>query len=281
MAEEKAVPVTTPPVEEGAESREAIYKKYQEQNGGTPAESTDAPEEAKEPEKEPETAPEPEKAKESEKPKEEKTVPYAALHEERLKRQEEARLRKEEAQRRQALEEELNRLKATEKQPEEITDYEKELIEQKQKLRAIETVLEREQKEKAEKAKSEARAKFDSVMSEIDAELKTEGIAGFNMAKDFVANRVRDLLLEDEANHVIDNKEGWKKIYKEEFYPKFRDEFMSVEKAREKSEKTELKKGAALGTIPGKAPAKPKGPEDLTPEEMRQRYMEERRARAI
>jgi hypothetical protein len=288
MAEGKAVPVTIPPVEDGVEKREDIYKKYAEQNGGVPEEpkETAAPEEAKpaeadKPVEAEKTAAEPEKEEAQDKPKEEKTVPYNALHEERLKRQAETKLRKELEARAKALEDEVNKLKATDTQPVEITDYEKELIDHKQKLQAIETVLAREQKEKVESTERENRKKFESIMEEIDSELKTEGVAGFLLAKVQVADEVKRLLLEDEANAIIDNKEGWKKIYKESFYPKFRDEFLSVEKAREKSEKTELKKGAALGNIPGKAPEKPKSVDNLTPDQMRERYMEERRARQL
>ena len=288
MAEQgKAAPVTVPPIPEELESRESIYKKYAEQNGGTPEETkeeTAPPVEEKpattekvEPEQ---TAAEPEKVEAQPKPKEEKTVPYNALHEERLKRQAEARIRKDAEARAKALEEELNRLKSQEKQPpEEITDYEKELIELKQKQRAMEAVLEREQVEKKENARRSALDQFNRTMIKIDTELKAEGIVGFAYHKDAVANEIKNLLMEDEANQILDNEEGWKKIYQEKFYPSFIEEMKSVEKKAAVTEKTELKKNASLGTIPGKAPAKPKSVDDLSPEEMKAKYLETRRAR--
>ena len=289
MSEEKAAPVATPPISEETQAREEIYKQYAEVNGLVPEEpkvETEAPAEAKpEPEKvEEKTAAPPEKvepvkAEAQEKPKEEKTVPYNALHEERLKRQAEQRVRKDAEARAKALEEELERLKSQQPQNDEITDYEKELIDLKREQKAMKTVLEQEQVIKQENARKSAYDQFNNVMAEIDTELKSEGIAGFSLAKNEVAEEIKRLLEEDESNHVIDNKEGWKKIYQEKFYPKFREEFMSVEKERETSEKKELKRGAALGTIPGKAPAKAKSVDDLSPDEMRLKYLESRRAR--
>lgn len=288
MAEEKVAPVSTPPVSEEARTREEIYKQYAEANGGVPEEpkETAAPEEAKpEPEKvEDKTAAEPEKVEPvkepaQDKPKEEKTVPYNALHEERLKRQAEQKLRKEVEARAKALEDELAKSRTQQPQTEEITDYEKELIELKREQKAMKSVLEQEQVVKQENARKDALKQFNDVMVQIDTELKAEGIAGFTLAKNEVADEIKRLLEEDESNYIHDNKEGWKKIYQEKFYPKYREEFMSVEKERETSEKKELKKGAALGTIPGKAPAKPKSVDDMSPEEMRRKYLEERNKR--
>lgn len=285
MAEEKVAPVSTPPVSEEARTREEIYKQYAEANGGVPAEpkETAAPEEAQvetpKEEKPVETAAEPVKEPAQDKPKEEKTVPYNALHEERLKRQAEQKLRKEVEARAKALEDELAKSRTQQPQTEEITDYEKELIELKREQKAMKSVLEQEQVVKQENARKDALKQFNDVMVQIDTELKAEGIAGFTLAKNEVADEIKRLLEEDESNYIHDNKEGWKKIYQEKFYPKYREEFMSVEKERETSEKKELKKGAALGTIPGKAPAKPKSVDDMSPEEMRRKYLEERNKR--
>lgn len=285
MAEEKAVPVKTPPVEEKTMSREEVYQKYLAENGGVPEEPNKETEVAAETDKtvaEKTAAPEPEKeqvATET-KPKEEKVVPYGALHEERLKRQTEQKLRKEAEERAKALDEELKRLKTADTPPAaEITDYEKELIDHRQKLQALETVLEREQREKAEKARQEVINNFNKTMSEINTELEADGYVGFGYMKVAVAEEIKRLISEDESNAALDTKEGWKKTFIEKFYPEMESKFAEALKKKAVDDKIALKKDAGLGTMPGKAPAKPKSDEDLTPEEQRKRYIEMRRAR--
>lgn len=262
-------------------TREELYKQYHEQNGTPPVE--EKKEEVAEPA--PVEAAKPEEAKEAvesevKEPlkKEQTQVPYGALHEERLKRQAEAKARKEAEDRANALEDELARLKTHESQADEITDYEKEILELKRFRQAQENLERQRQEKEKQDAEEKAKNNFWATMDKIDKDLFEEGYGGFKLSLRAVEDELNSMILQDESNRSLDNEEGLKQIYKERVHPKAAKIFADAQQKREKAGKEELKKQANIHTPPGgKPPTKPKSVEDMTESERHEAYLKLRR----
>lgn len=266
--------------------RDRITQQYYGQDGTPPAEektevTEPAPAEVEQPEEA--EAPQEEVKQEAIEPPKEKTVPLAALHEERIKRQKIDEAKRAAEQRATALEAEIERLKRQEI-PAEITDYDQAIIEDRKKIAELERFkqaqenLERQRQEReAEEAQAKARESFEKTLTEIDHELTEEGYGGFGYAKDAVVQTLQRLIAEDESNHSLDTKEGWKKIYREHVFPQAEKAFAEARQKREKSEKENLKRQANISTPPNKPPAKPKSPDDMTDAERKEAYMRMRR----
>lgn len=223
------------------------------------------PEPPPEPEERPEDEAE-EKAEEKaefipeEKPQEEeKTVPYGALKEEREKRKELARRVKElEDAFRQAAEDNkrLTELLSAKPDEEPITDYEKEMLSLRKQLKAALAEIESMKKsvERDRQAASEAQIK--TLVERTGEELAREGYEGF---QDFIPQVVQAMRAEG-IEAADETPEIWKRVYKEQVWPKYIGKY----KPSKKAEKEELKKEASLIKSPGKTET-PKKEEEWTP----------------
>lgn len=261
-------------------------KLYQELAAKAEASETPvAPEEAppvvaEEPKKEPEVkveAPPAEAPKAEEKPKD-KFVPYDALHAERMKRKAEAEARKAAEDRAKALEETMARLKAEEPVP--VTDYDSAIAELQRKTRAIELIEEQRIKREQIEAQQRNIQFYRRTMEEINNELASEGYRGFKYAEEKVRDEVMRLVHEDESNSMYDNKAGYKKIFKEKFYPEMEKEFKELFEAKKKAEKEDLKSQAGLINSAGKSELKPKTGQ-ISDEDARKQYIASRQAQAM
>lgn len=223
------------------------------------------PEPPPEPEERPEDEAE-EKAEEKaefipeEKPQEEeKTVPYGALKEEREKRKELARRVKElEDAFRQAAEDNkrLTELLSAKSEEEPITDYEKEMLSLRKQLKAALAEIDSMKKsvERDRQAASEVQIK--TLVERTGEELAKEGFEGF---QDFIPQVVQAMRAEG-IEAAEETPEIWKRVYKEQVWPKYIGKY----KPSKKAEKEELKKEASLIKSPGKTEP-PKKEEEWTP----------------
>ena len=277
------------PESENETSRDELYNKFQEQSGVPPVEEKQEEAKKEEVAEQPPTEVERAEKPEAEKPeqevkepeakqpsKDQKTVPYGALHEERKLRQESDKAKKAAEQRAKDLEAEIARIKSQETDV--ITDYDTEILELKRFRQAQETLERQRQEREQREAQQHARDSFDKVMVDIDRELKDEGYGGFKYVKAEVANEIARLIDEDESNNVLDNKEGWKKVYREKFFSEVDSDLAESRQKREKATKEDLKRQANIHTPPGsKLPAKPKSADDMSDEERQQEYLRLRR----
>lgn len=190
---------------------------------------------------------------------EEKTVPYGALKEEREKRKELARRVKElEEAFKQAAEDnkKLVELMSAKSEDEPITDYEKEMLSLRKQLKAALAEIESMKKsvERDRQAASEAQIK--SLVERTGEELAKEGFEGF---QDFIPQVVMAMRAEG-IEAAEETPEIWKRVYKEQVWPKYVGKYRPSKKA----EKEELKKEASLIKSPGKTEP-PKKEEEWTP----------------
>jgi len=190
---------------------------------------------------------------------EEKTVPYGALKEEREKRKELARRVKElEEAFKQAAEDNKRLAERASAQSEEepITDYEKELISLRKENRAMRDELKalKASIDRDRQAASEVQIK--TLVERTGYELAKEGFEGF---QDFIPQVVQAMRAEG-IEAAEETPEIWKRVYKEQVWPKYVGKYRPSKKA----EKEELKKEASLIKSPGKTEP-PKKEEEWTP----------------
>mgnify|MGYP001198460324 CR=1 FL=1 len=190
---------------------------------------------------------------------EEKTVPYGALKEEREKRKELARRVKElEEAFKQAAEDNKRLAERASAQSEEepITDYEKELISLRKENRAMRDELKalKASIDRDRQAASEVQIK--TLVERTGDELAKEGFEGF---QDFIPQVVQAMRAEG-IEAAEETPEIWKRVYKEQVWPKYVGKYRPSKKA----EKEELKKKASLIKSPGKTEP-PKKEEEWTP----------------
>lgn len=249
--------------------RESIYDEYAQVNepaaavteevAEKPVEAKGEEEEEKKEEEETktETSPEEEVAenkvedvsetKTEEKKKEEiKTVPYDALHEEREKRKlAQAKARE--------FEERLKELEARLSSPPKPAEFAENeyLTEEERRLKELEDfradILAKEQKEKARTAQQT----LEKNIADTDAFLAEKGFPGFQFLAGRVGDELDRLVKEDPDNAVLNNPEGWKKIYVEKVFPTVKGLFAQIERQDVMDKKKAAKSGIALAGSPG------------------------------
>jgi len=263
------------------ESRDDVYTRFRQEHGGPlPVEEEKEEKEAKEEKETPsevpveteQPLPEEEAGKEVKEEKKTKTVPYDALHEERVKRKAASEAQRAAEERARRLEAQIDQLKKSEPETD-ISDYDAELRDAKRRLQAIEEVEQRRTEEDAERRRDEAHNKFESTMKKIDKELREEGYGGFAYAKNAVAEEIAKLVQDEE---LIDTEEDWKRVFKESIYPNLSAAVKEADQKRALQFKMDAKSQAGLATMSGKMPAKPKSADDMTPEEARDDYIKNR-----
>jgi hypothetical protein len=196
-----------------------------------------------------------------------KMVPHAALHEERKLRQK--------------AEAELRKLRATPKLPEstkpkvDADDYEYEdegLKRVNARLAAIEEQNRKAQQDRETRTQQDNQRAYQQNLSATDDELKRAGYPGFKTCLARVYEKLQAKVAEDEGNKHLDNPKGWKKIYKEEVWPEFKqllDEQRLMEKTRDKED-------ANLISSPGLKTKSHKQPQPLSRKEALREYDKER-----
>lgn len=242
-------------------------------------------------EPQPEETPEPETKKEEVKEvtkTEDKTVPLGALHEERQKRKE---LQAEVVELKQQVKNMLTERKGKEEYEEEyIEDYDAELIKLKKQNQTLKAEVD---SIKAKDTQSEVEKKqtaFLNKVNKVHEELQLEGFDGFEKCTPMIRQYIHSLIMQepDSQEYIegrklldVDTPEGWKKIYKEEIYPSIK-EIINQKKTEELiDERIERKKKAALSGSSGGKPVQKKKEDinDLSPEEMKKRYIQMRQKR--
>jgi len=198
-------------------------------------------------------------------------VPHAALHEERIKRQEAEKREKESAARIKILEEQqavlLNDLKKSMERPSDDpgeTDLDKVIRQQSEEIKTLKASIEalktgdskRADWERQERERKEAEGR-EATLGQIDTDLAKAGFPGFNRFRPLVAAELDKLIQKDEANKHLNTPEGLKKIYRESVFPSVRELFIK----QKMEEKKDAKKDVALIGSPGSAPAKEDSPD--------------------
>ena len=270
--------------------REAYYRSTQkeeakETEASTEKEETGEEEQIKEPGEEeleekyvPEEKSEPDKSEESE-----KTVPLAALHEEREKRKglsrEVADLKKKVSELLDDNERLLNVVREPPAEGDDFTDPKVRDLEKQIKdlLKFKENVEKTSEQSKMEKLQSEHKRN----LKKANEELADEGFPGFEFAVGKVANELQAMVADDPESIYLDNVEGWKKIYKERVFPKLKTIFVGKQKKDADEDKVDLKKKAKLAASPGKSGEPAKGKENMTTDERYAAYLEARRKSGI
>lgn len=255
MGEEVQVPF--------GEDREALYAKASGEETVTEGEAGASVETATKEESTQvaEYTPEPPVKEEAETvSKEDKTVPYGALKEEREKRK---AIQKDYEETQKRLQQVLNDFQSyvqKDKRPDEgtevIEDYDKELIESKRVIKALQTEVEalkgNFQNEQTRKAQNELQGRISNVSNE----LMKDGFPGFEQFVGNVQAELSKLAGEDlDEARALDNPDGWKKIYREKVFPTLSSIFTKKESDDRTSRKVAAKQdvqGAVL--TPGQAP---------------------------
>jgi hypothetical protein len=235
------------------------FQKLQESQASTaPVEAEVKPEEKPAQEEkvsEEEKPPVEDKQEEKKSEEKEKFVPHAALHEERIKRQAADMARKAAEERARSLEEQMRKITPQNTVKDEeitISDYDRELIESKKRIQALEEIekkrIEREEREFKEKIQEQ----FHENVRKADSELENEGYPGFSDMLGRITRELELMVKEDESNKYLDTPEGWKKIFKERVFPDHVKKFEQVIKKKSFDDKIALKTNASLATSSGK-----------------------------
>lgn len=219
------------------------------------------------------------------KEKEQKLVPLDALHAEREKRKAVQSRQRELETQLQAVMAEVRILKEANKpltgevgDAEDIDPFEevKKLRREMSELKSRDIQREQEGRKRDFETKSKA---LQNDLSKTNDDLEKEGYPGFNMMLNSVTEKLADLMNDDPQEAVLlDNPDGWKKIYKEEIYPIIKEKFGKALKEGSIREKEKLKSEANLIGSSGKT-EKPvdKEDEDWTPED----YLNSRRKQGL
>jgi hypothetical protein len=270
----ETVPLDKPVEMVPDEDRLAMYQEFQVEEMGakpieTPVVTEEAPVTSEESAEKLETQPEPAvtetkveeiqpvQVEETHKT-EEKTVPLAALHEERSKHKDTKRKIAE-------LEAKIDQLltnKPEKPSPsaedEEITDYDREIKTLRAKTRQYESEIESLKREFfGDRQKREQDSIANQVMS-VSSELEKEGMPGFVELEPLVASEIARLWSEDADNQLVypNNPSGWKKVYKDVIFPRFR-KIVGSSPTAILHEKLEAKKEATTIRTPGTSGKEP------------------------
>lgn len=223
--------------------------------------------------KEGEETPKPEKTPEETGGKKETKVPHEALHEARMRLETVRKERDELKEQNRIL---LDDIKKRDETPpnEEIADYDKEIINLRNKVATLETQLKKKDElEKDEQLRRVQELHRDN-LEKANLELEKEGYSGFSELVPLVQQELMKIARVDfEKAQSMDNPEGWKKIFKETVLPrtlKLHEKKMAEEK---KASKESLKEGASV-LLPSGAPPAP--PEPREEENSFEDYMERR-----
>ena len=194
------------------------------------------------------------------KPEDVRTVPYGALHEERMKRKDlQLELDDMKAKVDQLMSDNV-KLMSKGKEPSEDEYqpvYRTELSELRtENLRLkneIDSINKRFQVEDQEKASQ----RLERLISEVDKIESDAGRPGFaSIGRHIVLARINEMAREDpELASSYQNTDGWRKIWTEEF-PKVKQQFVIQDKKELFDQKKQAKEGAELITSTGKAPTK-------------------------
>lgn len=84
-------------------------------------------------------------------------------------------------------------------------------------------------------------------IQKLHSDLEKEGFPGFDPLVEHVNAELRAMIKEDPDNISLNNDEGFKKIYKEKVFPKFRKMFVGKDREDTMQGKRERKKNANLG----------------------------------
>lgn len=251
--------VTEPALEES--DRAAMYEKFDKTTEETPGE-VETEEETEEdpadpPEEEVPAEPAPEEAE-----KKEKTVSHGAFHAEREKRK---GFQKEVTELKAQMDVMIKDNQALMQGKEEaniddaeITDYDvsiKSLMKQNQEL--SKKIINLESKDtartesEADRTEREQSERLNNDIATVDKELAAEGIPGFDALQIEVGHELKRLIAEDPANERLRTPNGWKEVYKDHVYPKYKKIFVGQEKTdildekKAKKEKANLASGGA------------------------------------
>jgi hypothetical protein len=257
MSEEVQVPF--------GEDREALYAKASVDETAEETTEVSAETTTKEETQESEYKAEPPVKEEADSvSKEDKTVPYGALKEEREKRK---AIQKDLDEAQKRLQQVLNDFQSyvqNGNKPDEVVevieDYDKELLESKRTIKALQAEVEalkgNFKSEQTIKAQNELQTRISSVSDE----LVKEGFPGFVQFIGHVQSELSKIASDDmETAKSLDNPDGWKKIYKEKVFPTLSTIFTKKESDDRTSRKVAAKQevqGAVL--TPGQAPASEK-----------------------
>ena len=292
----------------GDSDREALYANY-EKDQEPPAEDTDTspgeddtgiedddyiPEEEDNTEPATEDAEGVEESDDKKPEEEEKTVPYGALHAEREKRKEIQKIvGKLEGQVAELIADNKAFMEQGKKADIDETDLEalvdegnfddvlKLALKQNKEMKVRMSKLENNEgkrtqadEQTAHEAKQDKAAKH---ISKLTKTLEEEGFPGLDMFVPEVNKELDRLVEDDPDNESLDNDEGYKKIYREHVFPKFKKMFAGQEKADTFEKKRNLKKKANIGGG-GKADPKTKEKDvnELSNDEMYADYKKQR-----
>lgn len=292
--------------------RDAMYANFEEsQSQPVPEDTGSSPEEEElgtkeeeseqSPEEDTEHAPEEaegeDKEDTEEKPgdKEERTVPYGALKEERTKRQAlQGQVTELESQVRTLIEDNKTFMEQGKKAETDQSNLEslledgdfdgalKESLKETTELKKRFDRLEKHDQERTDgdkvKEQSRTNERIENRIKTIDSELEKEGFPGFDMFVDKM-NAELDRMIQDDSDNVsLNNDEGFKKIYKENVYPKIKSLFVkqdredTMDSKRKLKEKANLGKGGRGNALEGGK----KNDKDLTTKEMYTDYVKMR-----
>jgi hypothetical protein len=273
------------PEEKTGEEPEETSEEEEEKAGEEPEETSEETEEEPEKTSGEETGEEPEKTSEEETGEEpEKTsdefeefdklakkkgpppagyIEHAAFHAEREKRK---ALASEIDQLKQTIEELKNR-----KQEANVED-EVEIPPEVLELKKRQDLLEEQQLQQVEQQRAhnlkQAESKFRSAVAKVNAELNQEGIPGFSLFVNDVAEKVTELSQNSpELGQKLKTEQGWKYVYQKHVYPQMKSIFLDQDKKDLFEEKKALKKEANLINTPRKPEPKPKEKDSWTLED--------------
>lgn len=201
------------------------------------------------------------------KEKEQKFVPLDALHQEREKRKAvQSRQRELETQLQVVMAEVKSLKEAKDTKTEvDVEDIDDPFVEVARLRREMSEFKSRDIQRESEVRRRDFETKSKALQNDISKtndDLEKEGYPGFNMMLNSVTEKLTDLMDDNpQEATLLDNPEGWRKIYKEEIYPIIKEKFDKALKGEIIKEKEKLKSEANLIGSSGKT-EKPVSKED-------------------
>jgi hypothetical protein len=241
----------------GLSGDEGFIKSDEQQTTEVPAEQEQTTEVSKDSVEDIQETEKPTEEAEVEETKKETTVPYDALHEERMRRKDADSQIKELLKNQQELMKDNRKLLEERLGQGEQAEDDGDELATRRELKTSKAEIEALRKEISDMKDWKQQSEYDNyekkVMNEVDkvhVELEKEGFYGFrDWGKYIVGAKINDMSEEDKR--IFGTPEGWKKLFKAE-YPKIRNHFKEQHEEADVAKKEALKANANLVQTPGK-----------------------------
>ena len=216
----------------------------------------------------------------------EKTVPLQALHEEREKRKvAQADIRNLTEKVNSLIEDNRQLMEHYTQEPEEIEDYDKELLALKKQNKELVSRLDTFEKSDTQHKQERQVEAINVDLKKLDSKLTAEGYPGMLKFQNLVVESINELRETDFDRYetIMSSKANWFKgceeIYKKEVFSGIKNIFSKTTKAEKDLEKEELKKKAKLAGKTGATGERAKGEEEG--EWTYDDYMKERKKNSV